>query len=77
MGSAMNISGQVVENNFIELDGHRGIEYKITFMSGTALMISRVFIIDQDLVQLITNGLLKDVIKKENERFFNSFRLIN
>ncbi|KKK47744.1 hypothetical protein LCGC14_3152100 [marine sediment metagenome] len=72
-GSAMNVSGQVVEDNFIELQGHRGIEYKITFMSGRALMISRVLILDQDLVQIMTNGLIRDVLNKENDRFFNSF----
>jgi hypothetical protein len=73
MGSAMDVQGQVMEDNFIELDGHRGIEYKISFMSGQALMVCRVFIIDEDLVQIMTNGRIKDVIKKENDKFFNSF----
>lgn len=74
-GSVMSVSGHVIENKFINIQGYTGIDYKVAFMAGQALLQSRVVIVDGDLVQIMTNGLAGDMIKKENNRFFNSFKV--
>ena len=74
-GSAMSVSGHVTENKFINIQGYTGIDYKVAFMAGQALLQSRVVIVDGDLVQIMTNGLAGDMIKKENNRFFDSFKV--
>jgi len=75
MGSAMSVSGQVLENNFVNIQGYTGIDFKVAFMGGQALMESMLVIVDGDLVQIMMNGLTRDVVNKENDRFFNSFEI--
>ncbi len=74
-GSAINVGGQIGEWDFITFRNHHGIEYSVSMSGGGALIQSKVFLINQQFIQLMINGSIKEVLSKKNKRFFNSFNI--
>lgn len=74
-GSAISTGGQIIEQEFITLQGYPGVDFEVSIAALRGLIRSKIFLMENSLYQLMAIGSARDVLSKENDRFFDSFKV--
>jgi hypothetical protein len=76
-GAASSMNGRVTEETEVEVFGYEARNYTIDYLEGEAIMRMQVVLIKNRVYALQTIALTKNDKNAAQNRFFNSFELIN
>jgi hypothetical protein len=76
-GSASSMNGRVTEETEVEVLGHEARNFTIDYLGGEAIMRMQVVLIKNRVYALQTVALSKNDKNAAQNRFFNSFELVN
>ena len=76
-GSASSMNGRVTEETEVEVLGHEARNYTIDYLEGEAIMRMQIILIKNRVYALQTVALTENDKNADQNRFFNSFELLN
>jgi hypothetical protein len=76
-GAASSMNGRVTEETEVEVLGHEARNYTIDYLEGEAIMRMQIVLIKNRVYALQTIALTQNDKNAAQNRFFNSFELVN